>query len=101
MKAIIRKPSKTNMQSGLKKTNYWIIDFEFDHTIDKDQLMGWNSSFNTFHQLKLKFSSVEKAKQWCEQKSIQFVVEEEKSKISEPKSYASNFDKNRRRSWTH
>ena len=32
------------MQSGLKKTKDWIVEFEFDSTLKKDVLMGWNSS---------------------------------------------------------
>jgi len=46
-KALIKKPCKTNMQSGLKKTKFWIVEFQFDSSLKKDVLMGWNSSENT------------------------------------------------------
>ena len=42
-KVTIKRPSKTNMQSGLKKTKMWIIEFEFDPSLQKDVLMGWNA----------------------------------------------------------
>ena len=56
-KVTIKRPSKTNMQSGLKKTKMWIIEFEFDASLQKDVLMGWNSSKNTNKQLKLNFEN--------------------------------------------
>ena len=54
-KVSIKKPCKTNMQSGLKKTKEWIIEFNFDSTLKKDVLMGWNSSKDTKKQLNLSF----------------------------------------------
>ena len=55
-KAKIYKPSKTAMQSGLKKFDKWIIEY-----ITKDPgtnpLMGWESSTDTYGELKLEFSS--------------------------------------------
>ena len=47
-KALIKKPCKTNMQSGLKKTKSWIVEFQFDSSLKKDVLMGWNSSDNQY-----------------------------------------------------
>ncbi len=61
-KVLIKKPCKTNMQSGLNKTKNWIIEFPFDSSIKKDVLMGWNSSKDTTKQISLKFSSLEDAK---------------------------------------
>ena len=56
-KAKIYKPSKTAMQSGLKKFDKWIIEY-----ITKDPgtnpLMGWESSTDTYGELKLEFSSI-------------------------------------------
>ncbi|MGB2403509.1 MAG: NADH dehydrogenase ubiquinone Fe-S protein 4, partial [Akkermansiaceae bacterium] len=50
-KVFITKPCKTNMQSGYKKTKSWIVEFSFDSSLDKDVLMGWNSSSNTNKQV--------------------------------------------------
>ena len=44
------------MQSGLGKTNKWILEFETKDPT-KNPLMGWESSNDTFTELKLEFSS--------------------------------------------
>ena len=100
-KAIIKKPAKTNMQSGLLKTKNWIIEFEFDRSLKKDVLMGWNSSSNTSKQLKMNFTSLEDAIFWCQKNSYEYVILDQTKKIVKPKSYASNFSNNRKTSWTH
>ena len=38
-RVLIKKPSKTNMQSGYKKTKTWLIEFEFDDSLQKDILI--------------------------------------------------------------
>ena len=100
-KAIIKKPAKTNMQSGLNKTKNWTIEFEFDSTLKKDVLMGWNSSSNTSKQLKMNFVSLEDAINWCKQNSYQYIISDQTQKTIKPKNYASNFSNNRKVSWTH
>ena len=100
-KAIIKKPCKTNMQSGLKKTKDWIVEFEFDSTLKKDVLMGWNSSGNTEKQVKLSFTNLDDAINWCNNNNFTYRVVEQSLKKIKPKSYASNFLSNRRTSWTH
>ena len=56
-KVFITKPCKTNMQSGYKKTKSWTVEFSFDSSLDKDVLMGWNSSSNTNKQISLNFDN--------------------------------------------
>ena len=100
-KAFIKKPCKTNMQSGLKKTKDWIVEFEFDHSLKKDVLMGWNSSNNTQKQINLSFSDLNDAISWCNNNNFTYKVIEPSPKKINAKSYASNFSSNRRISWTH
>ena len=100
-RALIKKPSKTNMQSGYKKTKTWLIEFEFDDSLQKDVLMGWNSSKNTTKQLKLQFDSLEDAISWCQNNSYEYRVIDQTFKKIKPKNYASNFSKKRKISWTH
>ena len=55
-KAKIYKPSKTATQSGLKKFDKWILEFiTNDPTINP--LMGWESSNDTYSELKMEFAS--------------------------------------------
>jgi len=100
-KALIKKPCKTNMQSGLKKTKSWIVEFQFDSTLKKDVLMGWNSSNNTNKQIKLSFPNLDDAKSWCLKNNLSYEVEDQSFKSLKPKSYSSNFSSARRTSWTH
>ena len=89
------------MQSGLKKTKLWIIEFDFDPSLKKDVLMGWNSSKNTTKQLKLNFDNLDDAISWCQKNSYQYRIVDQTYKSIKPKNYASNFSNNRKTSWTH
>ena len=91
-KAKIYIPTKTVMQSGLAKTNKWIIEFK---TKDSgiDPLMGWESSTDTLSELSLEFSSKDKAIEYAKKNKIEFeIIEENKRKIVK-KSYSDNFTK--------
>ena len=78
------------MQSGLKKTNKWILEFE---TINPttNPLMGWESSSDTLSELKLEFSSKEKAIDYAKKRKIDFEIIEPKKRKLLKKSYADNF----------
>ena len=89
------------MQSGLKKTKNWIIEFEFDTSLQKDTLMGWNSSKNTTKQLNLNFEILDDAIAWCEKNSYKYRISDQTQKKIKPKNYASNFSSSRKTSWTH
>ena len=91
-KAKIYIPTKTAMQSGLAKTNKWIIEFK---TKDSgiEPLMGWESSTDTLTELKLEFSTKELAIDYAKKNKIDFeLIEPQKRKIVK-KSYADNFTK--------
>ena len=55
-KAKIYSPSKTAMQSGMAKSNKWIIEF-YTKNSSISPLMGWESSDDTLSELNLEFSS--------------------------------------------
>jgi len=89
-KAIIYIPNKSPMQSGLAKTNKWIIEF-ITKDPTKNPLMGWESSNDTLSELKLEFSSKELAINYAKKKKIDYeIIEPRKRKIVK-KSYADNF----------
>tara|TARA_B100000287_G_scaffold314734_1_gene298275 strand:- start:130 stop:411 length:282 start_codon:yes stop_codon:yes gene_type:complete len=89
-KAKIYKPSKTAMQSGLAKSNFWIIEYITDDP-GVNPLMGWESSTDTFSELILKFSSKEKAIDYAKKNKIDFEIIEEKKRKTVKKSYSDNF----------
>ena len=78
------------MQSGTGKTDKWILEYETqDPTINP--LMGWESSSDTYTELKLEFSSKDLAINYAKKKKIDFeIIEPRKRKIVK-KSYADNF----------
>tara|TARA_B100000575_G_scaffold67978_1_gene52528 strand:- start:743 stop:1024 length:282 start_codon:yes stop_codon:yes gene_type:complete len=91
-KAKIYKPSKTAMQSGLKKFDKWIVEYITDDP-GINPLMGWESSTDTYGELKLEFSSKDLAIEYAKKNNIDFeIIEPNKRKVV-LKSYADNFTK--------
>ena len=91
-KAKIYIPTKTVMQSGLAKTNKWIIEFNTKNT-GTNPLMGWETSTDTLSELKLEFSTKDLAINYANKNKIDFeIVEPNKRKIIK-KSYSDNFNK--------
>ena len=78
------------MQSGLKKTIKWILEFETKNPTT-NPLMGWESSSDTLSELKLEFSSKEKAIDYAKKRKIDFEIIEPKKRKLLKKSYADNF----------
>ena len=78
------------MQSGLGKTDKWIIEFE---TSDSgiNPLMGWETSTNTLSELNLEFSSKEMAIEYAKKNKIDFEIIEPKKRKIVKKSYSDNF----------
>ena len=89
-KAKIYKPNKTAMQSGLGKINKWILEYEVDDPT-KNPLMGWESSSDTYSELKLEFSTKNLAIEYAKKKKIDFEVIEPKKRKIVKKSYTDNF----------
>ena len=89
-KAKIYKPAQTVMQSGVKKYEKWVIEFITEDT-GVNPLMGWESSTDTYTELKLEFSSKELAINYAKKKKIDFDLIEPKKRKTVKKSYADNF----------
>ena len=80
-KAKIYIPSKTATQSGLGKEDKWILEFDSkDTTINP--LMGWESSIDTMGEVKLEFSTKDKAIEYAKNNNISYkVIEPNKRKF--------------------
>ena len=59
-RAKIYIPTKNAMQSGRAKEKKWVLEY-FTEDSNVNSLMGWESSRDTLGEIKLKFSSKEKA----------------------------------------
>ena len=92
-KAKIYIPAKTAMQSGRGKQKIWLLEFETKdpHT---NSLMGWESSSDTLKEVKLRFTSREKAIEYANTNNINYTILEPKQKKFVIKSYSDNFTKN-------
>ena len=78
------------MQSGLGKSDLWVIKFETENA-GSNPLMGWETSSNTLSELNLEFSTKELAIEYAKKNKIDFeIIEPQKRKIV-IKSYADNF----------
>ena len=97
----IYKPSKSSMQSGQRNTKKWLAEYISDSEQVKDTLMGWNSSLDTKSQIKVFFDTKEQAIEWAKKIIISILLKIQKKRKIKPKNYASNFDINRKESWTH
>jgi hypothetical protein len=89
-KAKIYIPNKSPMQSGVGKTDKWILEFETKDP-SKNPLMGWESSSDTLTEVKLEFSSKELAMNYAKKNNLDFEIIEPKKRKIVKKSYADNF----------
>ncbi|MDB9827057.1 ETC complex I subunit [Candidatus Pelagibacter sp.] len=89
-KAKIYIPTKNSMQSGLGKSDKWLIEFEIENT-GINPLMGWETNSNTLSELNLEFSSKELAIEYAKKNKIDFEIIEPQKRKTVKKSYADNF----------
>ena len=92
-KARIYIPSKTATQSGLGKEDKWILEFDTKDT-STNPLMGWESSSDTLGEVKMEFTTKEKAIEYAKNNNIIYKVIEPNKKRFVIKSYAENFTNN-------
>ena len=78
------------MQSGVGKTDKWILEYETNDPTT-NPLMGWESSSDTYSEVKLEFSTKELAINYAKKKKIDFLIIEPKKRKTVKKSYADNF----------
>ena len=89
-KAKIYKPNKNPMQSGTGKSDKWILEYVTNDPTN-NPLMGWESSNDTYSELKLEFSSKELAVNYAKKKKINYEIIEPRKRKMVKKSYADNF----------
>ena len=76
----------------MKKFDKWILEFiTNDPTINP--LMGWESSNDTYSELKIEFASKELAIEYAKKNKINFELIEPKERKIVIKSYSDNFIK--------
>ena len=89
-KAKIYKPTKTVMQSGLRNTKNWLLEFDTLNT-GINPLTGWETSRDTMSEVRIEFLTKEQAINFAKKNNIDYyIVEPQKQKIIK-KSYTDNF----------
>ena len=78
------------MQSGNKKFNKWLLEFITDRP-GINPLMGWESSTDTYSELKLEFTNKDLAIEYAKKNKIDFELIEPKIRKINKKSYSDNF----------
>lgn len=103
MRAKIYQPARTAMQSGTAKTSTWVLEFAAAATREVDPLMGWTSSNDMDSQVRLRFDTVEAAKDYALAHGIEFDIQEPKGRklTIRPRGYGENFATDRKGAWTH
>ena len=91
-KAKIYKPTKTAMQSGSRNTKNWILEYESLET-EVSPLMGWESSRDMLSEVKLEFSTKDKAIDYAKKNNISYYVINPQDRKLVKKSYSDNFTK--------
>lgn len=79
------------MQSGVKKRDFWLLEFQPEERKYIEPLMGWIGSGDMKQQLRMKFDSKELAIEYANRNSIPFDLVEPKKRKPIKKSYADNF----------
>lgn len=93
MKAIIYRPSKSAMQSGLKKTKKWLLKLEGPEKYI-DSFTGWTGTKGSQQSHVFSFNTREEAENFAKNKSLDYEIFEHQEKQVKPKSYIDNFKPN-------
>ncbi len=101
MIARIYQPAPNAMQSGRAKSRHWVIEFSKAKTGILDPLTGTYRSTDPKAQLDLKFDSLDDAVAYAKANNIPHRVEKPKTVKRVSRSYAENFDYDRKLPWTH
>ena len=81
---------KSAMQSGLGKSEKWLLEFETKDPTN-NPLMGWESSDDTLTEVKLEFTTKELAINYAKKNKIDYEIIETRKRKMVKKSYADNF----------
>jgi hypothetical protein len=100
MVARIYKPARSAMQSGMGKTEQWLLVFEPTEK-SADPLMGWTSTNDTQQQVTLRFDTKDEAMAFAQREGLAYTVAVEPPARMNKKSYSDNFRWGRTENWTH
>jgi hypothetical protein len=86
----IYKPTKTAMQSGLRNTKSWLLEFDTNNT-GTNPLTGWETSSDTMSEVILEFETKQQAINYALKNKFEYYVVEPENRTIIKKSYTDNF----------
>ena len=78
------------MQSGMRNTKNWILEFDTLNT-GVNPLMGWETSIDTMSEVRLEFKTREQAIKYAKKNNFDYYIIEPKKRKLIKKSYSDNF----------
>lgn len=89
--ARIYSKSKETSQSGHANSGQWILETERASQQRPEHLMGWTQSGDTLNQIKMEFSSREKAEAFAKSQGWRYTVTKQNVRKLKPCNYGDNF----------
>ncbi len=87
----IFQPLKSAMQSGKGRLKGWTLSFEPLDPALPEPLMGWTSSRDMRHELRLVFPTLLKAIEYARTRGFHYTVHTSSKITLHPKNYGTNF----------
>lgn len=87
----IYRPSKSTTQSGLARTEKWVLEYELATPRHPESLMGWTASGDTLNQVRLSFETMDEAVAFAERKGWHYTVLPPRDRKIRPRNYSDNF----------
>lgn len=91
MKARIYRPAPNAMQSGMAKTEQWVLEYESNADRSAEPLMGWVQSSDTSEQVRMHFDTLEKARAFADKTGLDYSISTMHLKKIKPRNYGDNF----------
>jgi len=91
MAARIYQRPKNAMQSGMARTDEWVLEFERSEAMKPDPLMGWAGSGDMQSQVQLAFASLDQAQAYADKYGIAARVHMPPPSNLKIQAYADNF----------
>ncbi|WP_409433920.1 NADH dehydrogenase ubiquinone Fe-S protein 4 [Litorimonas sp. RW-G-Af-16] len=101
MFARIYQPAASAMTSGRANASEWVLEFVSRQPTIIDPLTGNARSVDTRQQIELQFPTLEEAIAYAKSNNIPHQVQARQKMKRIPRSYAENFDYDRKLPWTH
>ncbi len=83
--------SKQSSQSGRARAGTWIVQMERPSSQSPEPLMGWTQTSDTLNQIKMEFSSCEKAEAFAKSQGWRYTVTKQTPRRVKPRNYGDNF----------